>query len=392
MLGAELGERNSGRRLGRRLVAELADLLDVLRDHDEAAPPDVGEGLPIVAVHSAEEGVFAKRPRLVGAGRQERGADALAPFLRQHAHHRERAPGQARLLHDRVPRAAVDQQARARVVAQLLHVTGSAGWTVFLIRAQSAKSASVSARRIIPTASAFRASSRALARRKTVRPSGMKRCPIRISGQMSPHRAAGPPLEDRGADPAQRVGRRRDRRQRTASTAAAPNRVVDARDHEQEPLRDEPELHPLLGRDQRQHRGHHPDPDERDRRDARISSAEGSSPAAGQPEEHGDDPEQQRGADDAVDDANRPMPNRCIGRESGAMNVYSIVPSQRSHATVSVSTSKMIPRYAQITAPTAARRDLVHVTCRRRLDALADEDDRERVRDRPHEERQLPPV
>ena len=33
------------------------------------------------------------------------------------------------------------------------------------------------------------------------------------------------------------------------------------------------------------------------------------------------------------------------------MNVYSIVPSQRSQATVSVRNSKMIPRYAQTTAP-----------------------------------------
>ena len=33
------------------------------------------------------------------------------------------------------------------------------------------------------------------------------------------------------------------------------------------------------------------------------------------------------------------------------MNVYSIVPSQRSHATVSVRNSKMIPRYAHTTAP-----------------------------------------
>ena len=33
------------------------------------------------------------------------------------------------------------------------------------------------------------------------------------------------------------------------------------------------------------------------------------------------------------------------------MNVYSIVPSQRSQATVSVRISKMIPRYAQITPP-----------------------------------------
>jgi hypothetical protein len=45
------------------------------------------------------------------------------------------------------------------------------------------------------------------------------------------------------------------------------------------------------------------------------------------------------------------MPIRCTGRESGAMKVYSIVPSQRSHATVSVRISKTIPRKDQITAP-----------------------------------------
>ena len=33
------------------------------------------------------------------------------------------------------------------------------------------------------------------------------------------------------------------------------------------------------------------------------------------------------------------------------MNVYSIVPSQRSHATVSVTISKSSPRYDQTTAP-----------------------------------------
>ena len=48
------------------------------------------------------------------------------------------------------------------------------------------------------------------------------------------------------------------------------------------------------------------------------------------------------------------MPIRCTGRETGAMNVYSIVPSQRSHATVSVTISKMIPRNAQITPPTSS--------------------------------------
>ena len=36
------------------------------------------------------------------------------------------------------------------------------------------------------------------------------------------------------------------------------------------------------------------------------------------------------------------------------MNVYSIVPSQRSQATVSVMNSKMIPRKAQIVAPTSS--------------------------------------
>ena len=36
------------------------------------------------------------------------------------------------------------------------------------------------------------------------------------------------------------------------------------------------------------------------------------------------------------------------------MNVYSIVPSQRSHATVSVTNSKTIPRNAQITPPTSS--------------------------------------
>src|SRR3970040_451558 len=46
-----------------------------------------------------------------------------------------------------------------------------------------------------------------------------------------------------------------------------------------------------------------------------------------------------------------PCPARCIARESGAMNVYSIVPSQRSHATVSMRNSNRTPRYAQMTAP-----------------------------------------
>ena len=63
-----------------------------------------------------------------------------------------------------------------------------------------------------------------------------------------------------------------------------------------------------------------------------------------QPEHRRDDAEDQRRADEPVAIAKRPIPIRCTGRESGAMNVYSIVPSQRSHATVSVRISKMIPR------------------------------------------------
>ena len=49
-----------------------------------------------------------------------------------------------------------------------------------------------------------------------------------------------------------------------------------------------------------------------------------------------------------------PCPNRWTRRDNGAMNVYSIVPSQRSQATVSVMNSKMIPRKAQIVAPTSS--------------------------------------
>ena len=76
------------------------------------------------------------------------------------------------------------------------------------------------------------------------------------------------------------------------------------------------------------------------------------------------------------------------------MNVYSIVPSQRSQATVSVRISKMIPRYDQITAPISrivVWRSTSSVPPRG-LDAVGDEHDRERVGDRPDEERELPPA
>ena len=60
--------------------------------------------------------------------------------------------------------------------------------------------------------------------------------------------------------------------------------------------------------------------------------------------EHGD-AEDDCGADDAVDDGvDAPMPSRWVTRLVGLMNVYSIVPSHRSHCTVSESTSKIIER------------------------------------------------
>ena len=97
-------------------------------------------------------------------------------------------------------------------------------------------------------------------RRKTQSPSGIATAPIRSSGQMSPQTLAGvAPVEDRRPDPAQRIGRRRDRRDRLHPPREHRDRVVDAGDDQHEALRHEPELRALLGRDQRQDRGHHPD-------------------------------------------------------------------------------------------------------------------------------------
>jgi len=45
------------------------------------------------------------------------------------------------------------------------------------------------------------------------------------------------------------------------------------------------------------------------------------------------------------------IPRRCVSRGTGDMNVYSIVPSQRSHAITSPMFSKMIPRNRQAIVP-----------------------------------------
>ena len=72
------------------------------------------------------------------------------------------------------------------------------------------------------------------------------------------------------------------------------------------------------------------------------------------------------------------------------MNVYSIVPSQRSHATVSVTISKMIPRNAQMTPPTSSFVASSFRAAGDDVDAARDEHDRQRVRDRPEQEREIP--
>ncbi len=46
------------------------------------------------------------------------------------------------------------------------------------------------------------------------------------------------------------------------------------------------------------------------------------------------------------------MPMRCVKRGTGDMKVYSIVPSQRSHAMTSPMFSKMIPRKRHAIVPT----------------------------------------
>ena len=50
--------------------------------------------------------------------------------------------------------------------------------------------------------------------------------------------------------------------------------------------------------------------------------------------------------------ANRVVSRRCVGRETGAMNVYSIVPSQRSQAIISLIAEKITGRYDQISVHT----------------------------------------
>jgi len=51
--------------------------------------------------------------------------------------------------------------------------------------------------------------------------------------------------------------------------------------------------------------------------------------------------------------ANVQIPSRWVRRRTGAMNVYSMVPSQRYHVTENVISMNTIERYAQSSAPTS---------------------------------------
>src|SRR5262245_58735175 len=85
-----------------------------------------------------------------------------------------------------------------------------------------------------------------------------------------------------------------------------------------------------------------------------------------------------------------------MARDNGAMNVYSIVPSQRSQATVSIRKPKRTPRYAHTTAP-MSRYVMYWFTSNStpldsaRLHGLRDEDDRQRVGHGPDEPGDVPP-
>ena len=188
-----------------------------------------------------------------------------------------------------------------------------------------------------------------------------------------PHRRHALPVEDRLA--ARRRARRSPGRssRATASTAGKHRRPGSRRRRrpEQRPLRDPAELRPLLaGRSaagptsSSRFRG--------TRRDATASTTQCSREVRvghREVEEEDADREQEHRPQEPVGDGeDAPVPRGASPGESGAMNVYSIVPSQRSHATVSIRNSKSTPRYAQTTAPMSrlvATR--VHVERRRRL-------------------------
>src|SRR4029079_17073932 len=200
-------------------------------------------------------------------------------------------------------------------------------------------------------------------------------------------------VEDRARDPVERVRRGGDLRQPLHPPRQDLDRVVDARDDEQHALGDEPELGSLLRGDERQDRGHHTDDEARDgrddedherRREVRVLEL--------QAEEQRDDDEQQ-------DRADEPVAHREDARTADVHGA-----GERRHERVLDRALPPLPgdrlREELEDDPEVRPDDRPDQERGRRavdvdraaggLDPLRDEDDRERVGDRPDEEREVP--
>ena len=200
-------------------------------------------------------------------------------------------------------------------------------------------------------------------------------------------------VEDRAAG--SRAARRspaRSSRSPASSSRQHRHRVVDAGDDEHDPLRHEAELRALLRRDQRQDGGHHPDPDERDRRDPeqRAAPCRSSRPACAAPKNAATTPKIERRADEPVGDREQAHPDQ-VHR-----------PRERRHERVLDRPLPALPRdrlgedleddpeVGPDHGADQQHRGQPVLLGGREARGLRDEDDRERVRDRPDEERELP--
>ena len=216
--------------------------------------------------------------------------------------------------------------------------------------------------------------------------------PITISGTMSPdERRDRRPVEEPGPDAVEDVGRRRELREHLhppRQHARPGSRRPDTSSRHD--WSDERHLGAALHVEQRQDRGHHADADEaeraqehEDRRPSPGSSTPRSSCGEEQPGARPASPPCGRGRS-AI--AYRHEPSSWVQRRTGAMNVYSSVPSQRSTAIVSAiqreDDGEVVPEDGA-----DDEREEQAVVARRG----ADQADRERAGDGVDEERQLPP-
>ena len=332
-------------------VVRLLIVLKTRYTSENASLTRVAEKSPIATGISSPPG-FARSwatmsgersmPRTAHPRRRERQRDAPRTDARARGLHLHRRAQRGSRRSQRLPR--ISSVAERRVVPPALT------WPREVVHCSS------------PTASACRAASRAAP------PTPKIQSPSRDRDEADHDQRPDVAPDDaarrrRGSRRGSRAARRSPARSSTSHCIHSrqhADRVVDAGDDEQHPLRDEAELRALLRRDQRQHGGHHPDPDERDRGDRRAATSAAAKFASGEVRGRRT-PRRRRtaaiGADEPVERRRTgPCRSGASAAASGAMNVYSIVPSQRSQATVSVRISKMIPRYAQITAPIKQRR------------------------------------